>query len=102
MKSILLPVDENEQITSAFETARLAARMFDGAVEGAALSPAFTEIVAADPIVRGAIPPHDWKEAEDIRRGRRPFDNSAMHHTTGTSETMRSRGRARPVIRGAN
>jgi len=101
MKSILLPVDENEQITSAFETARLAARMFDGVVEGAALSPAFTEIVAADPIVAVAIPPHDWNEAEYIRRVRRSFDNYAMQNATGTSEAMRFRWRGGSVIQDA-
>jgi hypothetical protein len=36
MKSILLPVGQNEQMPSAFETAWLAASLLDGVVEGAA------------------------------------------------------------------
>ena len=45
MKSILLPIDQNEQMPAALETARLLANMFEATVEGVALRPAFAEIV---------------------------------------------------------
>jgi hypothetical protein len=55
MKNILLPVDENEQMPSALATARLAANLFGGTVEGVALRPAFAAIVASD----GTLKPGD-------------------------------------------
>jgi nucleotide-binding universal stress UspA family protein len=80
MKSILLPVDQNEQMPSALETARLAANLFDSTVEGVALCPAFAEIVAPDPIVAIAMPPHDWNEVEFCRTVRAMFDAYAAQH----------------------
>jgi nucleotide-binding universal stress UspA family protein len=72
MKSILLPVDQNEQMPSAFETARLAANFIDGQVECAALSPAFSEVEAGL---------------------RRTFDEYAKHHLTDSREAARFRWR---------
>jgi nucleotide-binding universal stress UspA family protein len=77
MKSILLPVDQNEQMPSAFETARLAANFFDGQVECTALSPAFSEIVAGL---------------------RRTFDEYAKQHLTDSREAARFRWRGDAVI----
>lgn len=74
MKSILLPVDQSEQMVSAFETSRLLATLFDSTVDGVALRPAFTEIVAPDPIVAVTIPPADWNEVEFCRSVRQTFD----------------------------
>ena len=64
MKSILLPVDQSEQMPSALESAWHLANLFESTVEGVALRPAFAEIVAPDPIVAVTIPPADWNEAE--------------------------------------
>jgi len=64
MKSILLPVRQNEQMPSAFETAWLVASLLDGVVEGAALSPAFTDMVAGDARAAVATPLRDRNEAE--------------------------------------
>ena len=63
MKSILLPVDQSEQMPSALETAWQLANLFEGTVEGVALRPAFAN-VAPDPIVAVTIPPADWNEAD--------------------------------------
>jgi nucleotide-binding universal stress UspA family protein len=101
MKSILLPVDQNEQMPSAFETARLAASLFDGVVEGAALSPRLIEIVASDPIAVIAVPPRDWNEAEYSRRVRQSFDNYAMQHSTKLTESNRFRWRGGAVLQDA-
>ena len=80
MKSILLPVDQSEQMPSALETARLLAGLFEGTVEGVALRPAFAEIVAPDPIVAVTIPPADWNETEFCRGVRQTFDAFATAH----------------------
>jgi nucleotide-binding universal stress UspA family protein len=101
MKSILLPVDQNEQMPSAFETARLAASLFDGVVEGAALCPKLIEIVSSDPIAVVAVPPRDWNGAEYTRRVRKSFDNYAMQHSTGPTEATRFRWRGGAVLQDA-
>ena len=80
MKSILLPVDQTEQMPSALESAWLLAGLFEGTVEGVALRPAFAEIVAPDPIVAVTIPPADWNETEFCRAVRQTFDTFAAAH----------------------
>jgi nucleotide-binding universal stress UspA family protein len=98
MKSILLPVGLNEQMPSAFETARLAASLLDGVVEGAALPPAFTGVGATDAKASVATPPHDRNEAEYRRKLRQSFDNYAMEHATEPSGASRFRWRDGAVI----
>jgi hypothetical protein len=99
MKSILLPVDQNEQMPSAFQTARLAANLFGGQVDGAALAPAFSEIVPSKPPVAIAYPPHDWNEVEYVRKLRRTFEEYTLQHSIDPGETARFRWRGGPVIR---
>lgn len=98
MKSILLPVDQNEQMPSALETARLVAGLFDSTVEGVALQPAFAEIVAPDPIVVMAMPPQDWNEAEYCRKVRWTFDAYAAQHPAQPNKGVRFRWRGGPPI----
>ena len=83
MQSILLPVDQSEQMPSALETAWQLAGPFAGTVEGVALRPAFAEIVAPDPIVAVTIPPADWNETEFCRSVRQTFDAFAASHPEG-------------------
>jgi nucleotide-binding universal stress UspA family protein len=83
MKSILLPIDQSEQMPSALETAWHLASLFEATVEGVALRPAFAEIVAPDPIVAVTIPPADWNEVEFCRSVRQTFDAFAAQHSGG-------------------
>src|ERR1700741_3965882 len=83
MKSILLPVDQSENMPAVLETGRLLASPFQATVEGVALRPAFAEIVAPDPIVAVTIPPADWNEAEFCRTVRQQFDAFAARHASG-------------------
>jgi nucleotide-binding universal stress UspA family protein len=80
MKRLLLPVDQNELMPSALETARQLAAQFEGTIEGVALRPAFAEIVAPDPIVAVTIPPSDWNEADFCRAVRHTFEAFAARH----------------------
>src|SRR5262245_66335804 len=91
MKSILLPVDQNEQMPATLESARLIANAFGATVEGVALRPAFADIVAPDPIVAVTIPPADWNEADFTRSVRQTFDAFAAQHPAppGRSEERR-------------
>ena len=101
MKSILLPVDQNEQMPSAFETARLAASLLDGVVEGAALLPASTKIVPSDPIVPGANRSHDGPDVQYSRKVQQSFDNFVMQHPTETAGARPFRWRGGAVIQDA-
>src|SRR5215467_1210288 len=86
---------------SAFETARLAASLLDGVVEVAALTPVFTDIVAADSAAAVPSPPRDRNKAEYIRRARQSFDNYAKQHSTEPAEATRFRWRGGSVIQDA-
>ena len=98
MKSILLPVDQTEQMPSALEAAWLLAGLFDATVEGVALRPAFAEIVAPDPIVAVTIPPADWNETEFCRSVRQTFDSFAGAHPAGPGGGARFRWRGGSAI----
>ena len=98
MKSILLPVDQNEQMPAALDTARLLANKFGATVEGVALRPAFAEIVAPDPIVAVTIPPADWNETEFVRGVRQSFDAFAAKHSGDPANTSRFRWRGGSAI----
>jgi nucleotide-binding universal stress UspA family protein len=98
MKSILLPVDQSEQLPSALATASHLASMFEGTVEGVALRPAFAEIVAPDPIVAVTLPPADWNETEFCRTVRQRFDAFAADHAAQQGMGARFRWRGGPAI----
>lgn len=98
MKSILLPVDQSEQMASALETAWRLASLFEGTVEGVALRPAFAEIVAPDPIVAVTIPPADWNETEFCRTVRQAFDTFAAEHPASQGGGARFRWRGGSAI----
>ena len=98
MKSILLPVDQSEQMPSALETAWLLASQFEATVEGVAVRPAFAEIVAPDPIVAVTIPPADWNEIEFIRGVRQTFDAFAAGHPAVQGRSARFRWRGGSAI----
>jgi nucleotide-binding universal stress UspA family protein len=94
MKSILLPVDQSEQMPSALQVGWQLASAFEGTIDGVALRPAFAEIVAPDPIVAVTIPPADWNEADFARTVRQTFDAFAASHnaTPGSGSRFRWRG----------
>ncbi|NJO33725.1 MAG: universal stress protein [Rhodospirillales bacterium] len=92
MKSILLPIDQSEQMPAVLETARLLASIFEATIEGVALRPAFAEIVAPDPIVAVTIPPADWNETEFCRTVRQTFDTYAASHSSSAGARFRWRG----------
>lgn len=98
MKSILLPIDQSEQMPAVLEAARLLANMFDATVEGVALRPAFAEIVAPDPIVAVTIPPADWNETEFCRTVRQTFDAFAARYSSDPGNAARFRWRGGSAI----
>ena len=97
MKSILLPMDQSEQMPSALETARLAATLFGSTVEGVALRPAFAEIVADD-MMAITMPSADWNETEYCRNLRQTFDAYAAQHPGEPTNGARFRWRGGSTI----
>jgi nucleotide-binding universal stress UspA family protein len=55
MKSILIPVEPHAGMSAVLETARLLAQKFDSYIEGVALGPDLTQIVAADFSLDGIV-----------------------------------------------
>jgi hypothetical protein len=100
VKSILLPMDQSEQMPSALETARLAAMLFGSTVEGVALRPAFTEIIAGD-MMAITMPSADWNETEYCRNLRRTFDAYAAQHAGEPTKGTRFRWRGGSTITNA-
>src|SRR5258705_5473161 len=97
MKRILLPMDQSEQMPSALETARLAATIFGSTVEGVALRPAFTEVIASD-MMAITIPSADWDEIEYCRNLRQTFDAYAAQHPGEPTKGVRFRWRGGSTI----
>ena len=101
MKTILLPVEPNTTIDSAFTVADLIARRFGSQVEGIALKPSIVDFIAPDPVVV-VMPQTSYSEAEAIRTARALFDKfgalrSAAANGEGASKAVFSWS-GRPAI----
>jgi nucleotide-binding universal stress UspA family protein len=75
MKTILVPVENHEGMTSVLETALLLARRCDSYIEGFALRFGISEFVAVDPA--GSIPLESYRQEslEEARQSRRMFED---------------------------
>ncbi len=93
MKSILVPTDQSDIMTSVLATASLLGQRFESLVEGAALRPVHVEIVAPDPIVAVTFPPADWNDTEFVGKARSRFE---AHFAS--LQGLRYRWRAGPSI----
>lgn len=76
MKSILVPTDQSEVMSSVLACAELLGRRFEATAEGVALRPVHVEIVAPDPIVAVTFPPADWNDADFVAKARSAFETS--------------------------
>ena len=90
MKAILLPVEPNTAIDSAFTVADLIARRFGSQVEGIALKPSIVDFIAPDPVVV-VLPQPSYSEAEAVRTARALFDKfCAMRGTPASGDGGRA------------
>jgi hypothetical protein len=96
VKSILLPMDQSEQMPSALETARLAATLFGSTVDGVALRPTLTEVIVGDMAI--AMPSADWDENKYCRDLRQTFDANAAQHLGDPTKGARFRWRGGSMI----
>jgi len=97
VKSILLPMDQSEQMPSALETARLAATLFGSTVDGVALRPAFTEVYTGD-MMAITMPSADWDETTYCRNLRQTFDANAAQRPDEPTKGVRFRWRGSSMI----
>jgi nucleotide-binding universal stress UspA family protein len=84
MKTILVPTEKSDLMTSTLETALLFAKRFDSYIEGFALRAAISDFVAADLIVADAWAVAETRDAELAKEARVLF-NTFMQ-SRGVSE----------------
>ncbi len=95
MKTILIPVERNNQIDSTLATACRLAKMFDSYIEGFALSPELNTLVAAEGIGSMVVYPTDLAEQDEeaAAAARKLFENAMAQHA------ITAAGAAQDVVR---
>jgi nucleotide-binding universal stress UspA family protein len=78
MKTMLIPTEQRTSMSSTLQTALLLARRFDSYIEGFALQPAISELLAVDMV--GSFAPEAFKQdrIEDAQKTKAMFE-SFMH-----------------------
>jgi nucleotide-binding universal stress UspA family protein len=74
LKTILIPTEQHDLMSSALETALLIARRFDSYIEGFALRPAIDNFVAMDPVSSMAMATVKQNDAEAAKQARSLFE----------------------------
>jgi len=92
MKSILVPVEQNDTIASTLQTARLLADAFASYVEGFALAPGVAPFLATDTVGESVLFETDLKpDAQAVRASRELFER-AMAGGAGITATWLAGG----------
>jgi nucleotide-binding universal stress UspA family protein len=92
MKTILVPMENDDAMRSAMETALLLARRYDSYIEGFALRSGINEFIGID--VMGGIPPETYRDdlAEVAKQARQIFESFMQEHhvprSTGTTVSL--------------
>ncbi|MCL4767317.1 MAG: universal stress protein [Hyphomicrobiaceae bacterium] len=74
MKSILVPIEKHDLVTSMLDCATRLAGMFSGTVEGVALRLPQISVVGPDPVVTVTFPRAEQEDLEILASSRRIFD----------------------------
>src|SRR5213082_2097583 len=80
LKTLLVPTEPHDLMTSTLETALLLARRFDGYIEGFALRPAIDNFVAMDPISGMAMATVKQRDAETATQAQSLFEGFMQAH----------------------
>jgi nucleotide-binding universal stress UspA family protein len=80
MKTILVPTEDHDQMAAVLQTAWLIARRFDSYVEGFAVQPAASELVALDPLSSLTLPQVADGDAQVESDSRRMFESFMASH----------------------
>ena len=75
MKTILIPTERRESMSSALQTATLLARRFDSYIEGFALQPGISQFLAVDMV--GGIAPKSFRQEsiEEAKKTKAMFES---------------------------
>ena len=90
MKTILVPTEPHDLMTSTLATALLLARRFDSYVEGFALRPAIDNFVAMDPISGMAMATVKQRDAETATQAQSLFEGFMASHGVPKSQQAKS------------
>jgi nucleotide-binding universal stress UspA family protein len=90
MKTILVPTEPHDLMTSTLETALLLARRFDSYIEGFALRPAIDNFVAMDPISGMAMATVKQRDAETATQAQGLFEGFMQAHQVPRSVEPKS------------
>src|SRR5262245_16121954 len=80
MRSILVPTEQHDLMTSTLTTALLVAKRFDGYIEGFAMRPAIDNFVAMDPVSSMAMATVRQNDAEAAKQARSLFEGFMQEH----------------------
>jgi nucleotide-binding universal stress UspA family protein len=97
MKTILVPVEDHDSMAAVLEAALLVARRFDSYIEGFAVHPAASELVALDPLSSLTMPQVVDSDAQVERDARQMFE-SFMASSSVSYAWMRPGGEFDPFI----
>lgn len=98
MKSILVPVEKHDLVTSMLECAARIAGMFSGTVEGVALRLPQISVVGPDPVVTVTFPRAEQEDLEILAAARQIFDAYfASEAASSLPEGKRPRHRWRAI-----
>ena len=89
MKSILVPTEQHDLMTSTLQTALLVARRFDGYIEGFAMRPAIDNFVAMDPVSSMAMATVRQNDAEAAQQARSLFEGFMQEHAVPRADPAR-------------
>ena len=80
MKTMLIPTEQRNSMSSTLQTALLLARRFDSYMEGFALQPAINELLAVDMV--GSFAPESFKRdrIEDAHKTKTVFESFMHEH----------------------
>ena len=86
MKTMLIPTEQRTSMSSTLQTALLLARRFDSYVEGFALQPALSELLAVD--IGGGFAPESFKQdrIEDAQKTKAIFESFMHKHGVPCSD----------------
>jgi nucleotide-binding universal stress UspA family protein len=90
LKTILVPTEPHDLMTSTLETALLLARRFDSYIEGFALRPAIDNFVAMDPISGMAMATVKQRDAETATQAQSLFEGFMQAHQVPRSVEPKS------------
>jgi nucleotide-binding universal stress UspA family protein len=80
MKTILIPAEDHDAMSSVLETALAVARRFEGYMEGFAVHPAAAEFLTVDPLSSLTMPQTDESDLEIERSARSQFEDFMERH----------------------